>query len=90
MKSQKASIARKTAVIERYHLYGTQRYMVRLMYRGETLYDIKAGVKKYHDRPHFIDEDIRELARTAARSGFTHVRFVGDWERRPKPRGGAL
>ncbi len=71
---------RKTATIERYHMYGTRHHALKITYRGYTRHEV-------------IDhgEDSIVLLLNVARvRGYTHAKFVGDWARRTKPKNGAL
>lgn len=80
----------KTATIERYHVYGTRNYMLRVMYRGLVL---RWWEKGYSVHANMLDcgrESIEAAKQHARNQGFTHCRFVGDWSYSTKPRGGAL
>lgn len=85
---------RKTATIERYHVYGTRdSYMARVMYRGRVLSHWQSG---YCSAAHFpapggFPYEWEEIARNhAKRHGCTHVRFIGNFQGVRKPRGGRL
>jgi hypothetical protein len=92
---------RRTATVERYHVYGTMRYELRVMYRGRVLrWSIGNGSTAMAivqndptQQPNIgwlCPVDVFACRAHAKRMGFTHVRFVGDWERRTKPVNGAL
>ena len=86
---------RRTVTLERYHCYGTPRHHLRLTYRGRTLHwwdQTDTGpASVYADACDFHQQDqIDAMRATAKRQGFTHLRVVGDWSRRNKPRGGIL
>lgn len=92
---------RKTATIERYQVYGTPRYELRVTYRGRTLRwrgegmsDVWAIVQNdpiwTHHRGQRISSDVYTCRVHAERMGFTHVRIAGDWDKRTKPAGGKL
>jgi hypothetical protein len=81
---------RRTATIERYHLYGTSRMVVRLMYRGSTV-NWHEGLNHVFAQAAFDDAEAIEQMKTYARKqGFTHVKYEGDWTNRTKPAGGKL
>lgn len=81
----------KTATIERYHCYGTPRYHIRVTYCGRTINWAEGNSTVYADWVDGSqDADIANARAVAKRFGFTHVRFVGDWERRTKPQGGKV
>lgn len=92
---------RRTATIERYHVHGTMRYELRVTYRSETLWwnARDNGVSRtfyaiVQDCPlkgwGDIPDDVQACRDHAKRHGFTHVRIIGDWSKRTKPKGGAL
>lgn len=90
-------MARKTATIERYHVYGTSRYELRVTYRGrvirwqEGMTTCMAILQDYPARDcdgQPVDVNMARLH--AMRQGFTHVRIAGDWTKRTKPAGGAV
>jgi hypothetical protein len=90
-------MSRKTATIERRHLYGTPRYQLYVTYCGHTLRWNEGMTSCYAivqddptGAPAGMPADVRIARDHAKRFGFTHVRIAGDWERRTKPRGGAL
>lgn len=81
---------RRTATIERYHVWGTPHYCLGLFYRGEELTPkVSPGSLLAEWIP--ADDAGRERLRTLAKAqGFTHVRFTGDWSWPFPPRGGKL
>lgn len=62
----------KTATIERYAVFGTSRHMQRIIYRGREILQSETPCEKA--------DTVAYLRTVAARRGFTHVRFAGDWE----------
>lgn len=87
-------MAKTTATIERYHVYGTPNYCVALFHRGSE-YTPKERDAHGHasTQAQWIPADAEgvELLRQHAKSlGFTHVRFAGDWSKQTKPAGGKL
>jgi hypothetical protein len=83
-------MSRKTATIERYHVYGTPNYCVALFYQGRELTPKESPRSVLHRWIPGDSEGVTELTALAARLGFTHVRYVGNWERQTKPRDGEL
>ena len=81
---------RKTATIERYHIFGTMRHGIRALYRGVTLRWHEKGYSVRADAPYYGTESSDAMRQHAKRLGFTHCRFIGDWSKAAKPRGGAL
>ena len=85
---------RRTATIERYHCYGTPRHHLRVTYRGRVLRWRDASSPglcfAMADAPDWGAESLQAMKAHARRHGFTHVRIVGDWSGRTKPRGGSL
>ncbi len=75
-----AKIARKTATIERYHMYGTRHYSLKMTYKGYT----------WHEVTDHGNDSTEKLLTLARNRGFTHVKFVGNWDRRTKPKNGSL
>jgi len=94
--------SRKTATIERYHVYGTPRHELRVTYRGEFINWWETSPEGAHVHAYAIVQDdptkdwdggpvdVNMCRLYAKRMGFTHVRIVGDWDRRTKPAGGKL
>ena len=80
----------KTATIERYLAGGTNTYWLSTYYRGRILNWVADRVSCYATAPDYGQESIEESKARAKRFGFTHVRFVGDWSKRTKPKGGKL
>lgn len=85
---------RRTATIERYHCYGTPRLHLRVTYQGRVLRwrdasspGLSFAMADAEDRG---AETLDAMRAHARRHGFTHVRIVGDWFGRTKPRGGSL
>lgn len=82
---------RKTATIERFHMYGTPRYCLHLLYRGSVVqWSEGNGVTGYAQTAYDDAEALQAMRDTARRFGFTHVRIAGDWQGRTKPKGGKL
>lgn len=90
---------RKTATIERYHVYGTPRHHVRATYRGHTVNYWQQGDCRpehvYLDAVHCFGIDeielLHEWRKRLKGLGFTHVRFDGAWgKHNTKPKGGKL
>ena len=81
---------RKTATIERYPVFGTWRYELRLMYRGRVVNYWTAGYARFLIVQHLEPSDITAARGIAKTHNFTHVKFTGDWDRMTKPRGGKL
>lgn len=79
----------KTATIERYHVWGTPRHNIRVTYRGKTLNHWEGLTHSYADMPD--SPEAREHCKAyALRQGFDMVRYVGDWSKTTKPKGGKL
>ena len=83
-------MARKTATIERYHIFGTMRHMIRVTYRGRPLTWWENGYSVHAHCEHHGPTEVEYMRDHARRHGFTHARIVGDWDHRTKPTGGAL
>lgn len=87
-------MARKTASIERYHVWGTPNYCLSMFYRTDEMTPRDpASFPGHRALPAWIPDDATGIERMrvhAKANGFTHVRFVGDWERRVKPSGGKI
>lgn len=87
------SMATKTAVVHRAHVYGTHRHVLHVTYRGRTLRWREASSPSISCHASFqhTGQESEEHARSIARKfKFTHVRFEGDWTRHTKPKGGKL
>jgi len=80
----------KTATIERYHVFGTMRHNIRVTYRGNVLTWVTSDpwTRHYADASFYGQESIDAMRQHAKRAGFSHVRFVGDWDKWTKPKGG--
>ena len=81
---------RRTALIERFHYYGTPRYGFVVSYRGATV-RWREGNADVWAQTAFDDAEAMEYSRKHAKAqGFTHCRIAGDWSGRTKPKGGKL
>lgn len=83
----------RTATIERYHVYGTSRFHLRVTYRGFVLRWSEmnpAWCIVYADAWHLGDDTVNAMIQHAKRSGFTRVKFSGDWTHSRKPVGGSI
>jgi hypothetical protein len=81
---------RKTATIERFHVYGTPRYGYVLTYRGNVIRWREGLAECWAQTADDSLESLQSLKARALQFGFTHVRITGNWERRTKPNGGKL
>ena len=75
---------RRTATIERYHLFGTPYDNIRVTYRGYTLCWRKDIYHVFAHARYYGHESIDAMKQHARRQGFTHVRFVGWTTDKPK------
>ena len=83
----------KTATIERYHVYGTNRYDLCVRYNGKTLSWVSTEPSWHVVHAVALDhgaDSLRAMVDHARRHGFTHVRYTGDWDKRTKPHGGLI
>jgi hypothetical protein len=83
----------KTASVEQYHASCTQRHYLNMTYGGYTCGPLEpAGLPGHRVRPALVVDDaagIQQMRDHAKATGFTHIRFVGEWSG-TKPKGGKL
>ena len=75
-------MAKRTATIQRYHVYGTPNHCLAMFYRDKEITPRRVA----WSLPDWIPDDaagIEQMRQHAKALGFTHVRFTG-WRNNPK------
>jgi hypothetical protein len=79
-------MAQKTAIITRYHVWGTWRHALQVSYRVRILSYWKNGYPQFLGGLEDTQNEIDRLCTIAKEQGFTHVRFAGDWSKSSQPK----